>query len=654
MAVNVADIETIKDISELNFGEHAGLLQSLQKQAEETPETTSSLLPKFYRLLEGKGTSSDMLPVAAKTFASISKSLSQPQIAEALNAFHNQNRDNFIERGASSFCMSNPVCAVPVFNYIASQVEKTPYSDDKKNFFMPAAHNMTTALLCAADEELPAMMKKINSFEPEIQNLFVSSYGKLYAKKSCLRDDIWGKLLKEAQNTSKFNRLYENLGVIIAADSEKIPECLHIISSKITDTNHDTIDLKKAYEVLGKIRSIYPHKEKVDAIFMRGLQNPKNSMSSKKAAYRQMGRIDELTSRSSIGKRVEKTDDNQYGFKSVDHITDNEPAVLFLGGNATNSDRSANGYLSSLEKLLQYHKIEENIALYAAIYDFGEFDDKAIAFNDNLARTKLMQDHHRSVKLNKQLNEDTLHPRYVDDLFDKALLNRISDKNGKRLSTDEACAKIRKLTIVAHCHGAYTFLKLEEKMQKKMQELGYSAEERAKIQHEMLCVAHAPYAPLGVSKSTMISFASAQDLEINHHNNFETEIRAMSKNNEVMLSYFPGKQGELFLTPSMGEDVEEHNFLGYLPENQGLSKEGLAIMALSGNTIVNGVKNSLSGEPLPPVKDLVCGTDEKYQKLFDKLKDNGEKMWQKMSLNTAIRLKAITEYNKLHKGQSDG
>ena len=173
-----------------------------------------------------------------------------------------------------------------------------------------------------------------------------------------------------------------------------------------------------------------------------------------------------------------------------------------------------------------------------------------------------MQDHHRSVKLNKQLNEDTLHPRYVDDLFDKALLNRISDKNGKRLSTDEACAKIRKLTIVAHCHGAYTFLKLEEKMQKKMQELGYSAEERAKIQHEMLCVAHAPYAPLGVSKSTMISFASAQDLKINHHNNFETEIRAMSKNNEVMLSYFPGKQGELFLTPSMGEDVEEHNFLG--------------------------------------------------------------------------------------------
>ena len=650
MVENVVDINAIKDISALNFGEHANLLRLLQKHAEESPKTANSLLPKFYRLLEGEGSSSDMLPVAAETFASISKGLSQSEIAEVLTTLHKNDKYNFIERGTNIICTQNPVCAEPIFNYIASQIEKTPYTDDKKNFFMPAVRNLTTTLLCAADEELPLMMKKINSFEPEIQNLFVSSYGKLYASKPLLRTDIWSKLLKEASTTSKFNRLYENLGAIITADSEKIPECLRIISSKITDTNHDTIDLKKAYEVLGKIRSIYPHTEKVDAIFMRGLQNPKNSMSSKRAAYRQMGKIDELTSRSSVGQRVEKTEDNPHGFKSVDNITVDETAILFLGGNATNSDRSANGYLSSLEKLLQHHKVEENIALYAAIYDFGEMDDRAVAFNDNLARTKLMQDNHRSVKLNKQLNEDTLHPRYVDDLFDKALLPRISDKNGKRLSTEEACAKIRKLTIVAHCHGAYTFLKLEEKMQAKMKELGYTDEERSKIQHEMLCVAHAPYAPLGVSKSTMISFASAKDLEIEHYNNFETEIRAMSKNNEVMLSYFPDKQGELFLTPSMGEDVEEHNFLGYLPESQGLSKEGLAIMALSGNTIVNGVKNSLSDEPLPPVKDLVCGTDEKYQKLFDKLKDNGEKMWQKMSLNTAIRLKAIIEYNKLNKG----
>ncbi|MCQ2741673.1 MAG: hypothetical protein MJ210_06145, partial [Alphaproteobacteria bacterium] len=460
---------------------------------------------------------------------------------------------------------------------------------------------------------------------------------KLYAQKPSLRAEIWNKLLKEADHTSKFSRLYENFGAIIEADSEKIPECLHIISAKIADTNNNASDLKKAYDVLSKIRNNNQYTKKADTILMQGLQNPKNDIGSKKFAYRQIGKIDELTSRVSIGQHVEKTADNQYGFKNVDNISTDETAVLVLGGSGTKTNRAANGYLSSLEKLLQKHKIPENVGLYAAVYDFGEYEDRDVVFNDNFARTKLMQDHHRSVKLNKEFNEDTLHPRYVDDLFDKTLLNRISDKDGKRLSTDEACTKIRKLTIVAHCHGAYTFLKLEEKMQKKMQELGYSAEERTRIQHEMLCVAHAPYAPLGVSKSTMISFASAKDEETDHHNCFQDEIREMSKNNEVMLSYFPDKRGELFLTPSMGEDIEQHNFLDYDTTIKGLSKEGQAILGLSGDTIVNGIKNSLSGKSLPMVKDLVCGQDEKHRQFFDKLKKNGIEMWEKMALRKIVR-----------------
>ena len=126
MVENVVDINAIKDISVLNFSQHADLLQSLQKQAEASPQTASSLLPKFYRLLEGKGTSSDMLPVAAKTFASIAKNLSQTQIAEVLSTLHNQNRDDFIERGANIICLQNPVAAEPVFNFIALQVEKIP------------------------------------------------------------------------------------------------------------------------------------------------------------------------------------------------------------------------------------------------------------------------------------------------------------------------------------------------------------------------------------------------------------------------------------------------------------------------------------------------------------------------------------------------
>ena len=88
-----------------------------------------------------------------------------------------------------------------------------------------------------------------------------------------------------------------------------------------------------------------------------------------------------------------------------------------------------------------------------------------------------------------------------------------------------------------------------------MKELGYSRQEQAQIQKELLCVAHAPFAPLGVSKSTMISFVSAQDWEIRHYNNFEKEIRPLSKNNKVLLSYFPDKKGEMFLAPSLGEHL---------------------------------------------------------------------------------------------------
>lgn len=450
------------------------------------------------------------------------------------------------------------------------------------------------------------------------------------------------EFLELVQNDDAFNfgRLYENLEKVISEDEKKIPQCLDIIRSKISDPTQTSFDLKKAYELLGKIKNKNQYNKQATEILLNGLNNIQNSTISKKEAYRQLGKVDELTSRIYIGTRAKKTNAYPHGFKFVNNISPDETAILFLGGNGTNSERIANGYLSDLEKLMDFHKVRKKVSLYAVVYDFGEIEDSAVTFNDYFARKKLIQEHHRNVKISQQLNEDTLHPRYVDDLFNKVFLERICDKNNNRLSIEDACAKIRKLTVVAHCHGAYTFLKLEEKMQHKMKELGYSRQEQAQIQKELLCVAHAPFAPLGVSKSTMISFVSAQDWEIRHYNNFEKEIRPLSKNNKVLLSYFPDKKGEMFLAPSLGEDVEQHGFLGYNTNKKGLNVEGKFILGLSGNIIANGVKNSLSGKPLPPVKEIACGQNKKLLEFFDKLQENGKKMWQQISLNTAIRLKA--------------
>ena len=104
--------------------------------------------------------------------------------------------------------------------------------------------------------------------------------------------------------------------------------------------------------------------------------------------------------------------------------------------------------------------------------------------------------------------------------------------------------RIRNLTVFAHCHGAYVFLKLEEMMQDKMKELGYTADERNIIQKQLFCVAYAPLTPVGINKSNVINFASAWDDAINssrekteekhevkaHDNIFSQFIRTMRTN----------------------------------------------------------------------------------------------------------------------------
>ncbi len=348
-------------------------------------------------------------------------------------------------------------------------------------------------------------------------------------------------------------------------------------------------------------------------------------------------------SRLFIGQRVEK--DGVGYFYRVDNLPEDKPAVLFLGGNYAKTDRSARGYLSSVKKLFLMHNLDKEIGLYSVVYDFNE-ENQNEAFNPRFAYDFLLQKHFRNIKVPSfVLNEETRSPSYIEELFNRAFLYRISDKEGKRLSEEEACRKMRKLTVVAHCHGAYTFLKLEEKIQKEMKKLGYSLEERDKIQHELLCVAHASIAPLGVSQSTMISFLSARDIVVDQYNFFSDYIhsRLFWKDNQKLakgVSYFPKERGEFFLTPKMGGSLDEgiilnassieHDFYGYDFAKLNLCEEGKLILKFSGNAIINGVLNSLEGRKLPSVKNLVCGKDKNMQKIFDQVRKRGEKIWDLM------------------------
>lgn len=248
---------------------------------------------------------------------------------------------------------------------------------------------------------------------------------------------------------------------------------------------------------------------------------------------------------------------------------------------------------------------------------------------------------------------DTIKPQYIKQLFDALILPRISE-DGKKLDKNEAIKRIRNLTIWAHCHGAYVFLSLEELMQQKMAELGYTPSEMRDIQKQLFCVAFAPMMPLDASKSTVLSFASMYDrfLTKRHSNiftyyidNYKSEIAAKDKqhgmtdkastekdisylvenpeNNQI--AYFPKAQGNIFIFPHLGDNFDnenlndgrtlthsEHN-LEYKEKNP-YAKIWRIFMA---NALGNSLKSAVDGTPIPDVKDLVTKTDYKNLKITD-------------------------------------
>lgn len=636
-------VEKIENISDLSLIEHQILFEKIKQQAKDNPETAESLLPGFYGLLDGEISSFVLLPTVINTLAAIIKNFSTSKISETISDIYLLNKGYFLEKGACILCMNNQQCAEVLFNHFAKQFSQTQYSDNNSDFFVSLADNIAQTMSYMRDDEIISAFDIIHSFEQPQQKMLFAIYGNLFEKCPCLREAIWEKISTfRVEKTSDFTILYKNLKSVVVKDVSKISQCLYLINISIMHPEQDSSSLRAAYKTLGVIREYEEYKEKADIIIMRGLLHHGNSASSRKYGYAQLEKTDEIVPHFTMYQRVERTQNNVYGLQHVESVVPDEPVLLFLGGNGTVDEKSANVYLTTFEKLLNKNHIKDVVKLYATVYNFDDSDYKAENFYDYVAHVKLMQNYQQSKKIVQDQNEDIFHTQYVDELFEKFFLKRLVDDNGNRLSFQQACLNMRKITIVAHCHGAYTFMKLEEKIEQKMLDFWYLPEECLLILHELMCIAHSPYIPLGLAKSTMISFVSTQDIEISQYKDFEYEIQNMTKNNEFMLSYFPGQQGEMFLVPSMGEGLDKHKLLDYNQEQNGLNKNGQAILIFASNTIINSIKNSIEGNMLPPIKDIVCGQDEKLKTFFDVLQANGVKIWSKIS----VQLQSQNETNK--------
>ena len=85
--------------------------------------------------------------------------------------------------------------------------------------------------------------------------------------------------------------------------------------------------------------------------------------------------------------------------------------VLVLGGDGVRGEKEINGYMSSVYQLLKDNDLEQDVKVCGVVYDFGDF------YNQNQARTKMMEKYRRSIKMDKPLSEDTINPKYVKDIF---------------------------------------------------------------------------------------------------------------------------------------------------------------------------------------------------------------------------------------------
>ena len=369
-----------------------------------------------------------------------------------------------------------------------------------------------------------------------------------------------------------------------------------------------------------------------------------------------------------IGLRTEKTEDNKFGWSIVDKVPYDEPCVLCLGGDGTNNDRAANGNAKIIEEdILRPMGIK--IPVFSVKYNLSQNSaptSRGIAFSkyhENSLNSKTDDD-----KIYHKADVDDYHPQYIDELYHKVLEPRITLTNGKgKIATEEACRRMRMMTIVAHCHGGYVALELEKKLISEMHKIGYTTNEQKQILSQMLTIAHSPACALGVAKSQMISFITAADIKWpksadrtvanNFFNNYlfdrqrehkshfqgviDNDMDRATKNCEFKLKpcYFTSRHGNMFLIREKWQrtqedmfevNMAEHNGIGYGYE--GKTPEGQLMTYISSNLIKNGIKNSLEQKehfvPLPDLKTMIYGgykeADEKLSTLWKKMIDNGK------------------------------
>ena len=618
-----------------NFDQNQDSFLSIRNLALTNTVPGAVLLEKFYSELGKTVLKPHILFTVAETYEIIASKLSWPELQQSL-MYMLDNYASILLRKES---------------LIPNIINRHPKAI---NLLFPAIYKKTFDAQYAIPTDIRALFQLIIGANPEdakkyigqlcalpltAMNMALEKFADIYVAKPRIRDFVISKFVAH-NNTSTDQgklRLFSFLMQVVQSDTPRIKTCLGAINKFI----NMSVVHKIVIQMLGYIYQNYPdYQPNVRQLFDK-LKGQNLDLADRRVIARTLNEKETLRSSVKFGHRVPKTAENKYGYESVEHIPIEKPCVMVFAGTGADDPKSINYYMSSLESLLRYNGMgAEMVDIYGAVYNFGNYNDND-AFHDNIARFMQMIKYHRVPKVAGRLfnpSQDDIDPQYIHQIFNRVFLPRIAN-NGMRLPLDVACHNIRNITVVAHCHGAYTFLKNEELMWEKMRELGYTQSEMNTIQKHLLCVAYAPHCPLGVSKSTMISFASAYDLLVDHNNNFHKYAKEIRKQGLFKPAWFPDQRGNIFIVPDVrtGERPDDHLMLVYNPNAQReiakhefvdeYTANGKILVKFIGNTIVNGVVGSIIGGPILQPKFLLSGCSPEGLAIFDQSVKDGEDIY---------------------------
>ena len=394
-------------------------------------------------------------------------------------------------------------------------------------------------------------------------------------------------------------------------------------------------------------------------------------------------------------------DNPDSGAREVSQAVAQGPILIAFPGNGFESrqlgctlDEQVMLMAKKMRRYLEAADVSQDIIRKMPFYVITYHDSKG--FSDKDARTLLYKKHGRNnmpddvKKGTDGFSEEEQNPAYIESLYDKIIRPRISRLNGKvKCDVETAARNMAQVTIFAHCHGAYTALKLEEIMRKNMQKLGYTNDEILKIQKQITVVAYAPACPLGVSKMNFVSFKSLNDTSTEEGYNNVSVYTAMQIEEDRLhwadkhilnkkaseytpfdfkFSFYPGKQGNVFMIKQKngyegiveqsadGEyffnqgniENNEHNNTGKGETEDSKLMYGLMVNAI-GNACRHAFAQAERPELLPTlsVKELVVGTvnPAKDAEIFEKACQAGAE--QSKTITKHIT-QLLTEQNQKH------